>query len=116
MDVCWDIESTEEYDLWFKELDMDSKEAIFERVLLLENMGPNLKRPYADVLHGSKYSNLKELRVKTTQHVLRVAFIFDVKRKGWLLIGGDKKGKNEKQFYKDLIKQAEVIVEKNKIL
>jgi hypothetical protein len=26
-----------------------------------------------------------------------------------LLIGGDKKGKNEKKFYKDLIKQSEQI-------
>lgn len=35
MDVCWDIESTEEYDLWFKELDINSKEAIVEKDKIL---------------------------------------------------------------------------------
>jgi hypothetical protein len=34
-----------------------------------------------------------------------------MERKAILLIGGDKKGKNEKQFYRSLIKQAEKIYE-----
>jgi len=41
--------------------------------------------------------------------VLRVALIFDKERKAILLIGGDKKGKDEKRFYNYLIKQAEEI-------
>jgi hypothetical protein len=41
--------------------------------------------------------------------VFRVAFLFDEERKAVLLIGGDKKGKNEERFYKNLIKQAEKI-------
>ena len=51
----------------------------------------------------------KELRAKTDTHEFRVAYIFDPKRKGLLLIGGDKKGKNQKKFYKDLIREAEEI-------
>ena len=54
-------------------------------------------------------NNLKELRAQTENHVLRVAFIFDKERKAVLLIGGDKKGKDEKRFYRNLIKQAEEI-------
>jgi len=38
-----------------------------------------------------------------------VAYIFDSERKGLLLIGGDKKGKNQRKFYKDLIRDAEQI-------
>jgi hypothetical protein len=38
-----------------------------------------------------------------------VAYLFDPEQKALLLIGGDKKGKNEKRFYKSLIKQAENI-------
>jgi hypothetical protein len=69
-----------------------------------------LGRPHADTLKGSKkLPNLKELRPKTETHVFRVAYIFDPERKGLLLTGGDKKGKNQKKFYKDLIKQAEQI-------
>ena len=72
--------------------------------------GPNLGRPYADTLKGSKkLANLKELRAKTDTHEFRVAYIFDLERKGLLLIGGDKKGKNQKKFYKDLIREAEQI-------
>jgi len=56
-------------------------------------------------------SNLKELRTQTENHIYRVAFIFDEERKAVLLIGGDKKGKNEKRFYRNLIKQAEKIYE-----
>jgi hypothetical protein len=37
------------------------------------------------------------------------SYIFDGERKAVLLIGGDKKGKDEKRFYKNLIKDAEKI-------
>lgn len=76
--------------------------------------GRILGRPYADVLHGSKYMNLKELRAHAGNHILRVAFCFDTVRNAVLLIGGDKKGKKEKLFYKKLIKDAEKLIEKYK--
>ena len=110
----WEIYASEEYESWFDTLDSDSKEAIFERVLLFEAYGPTLPRPYADVLKGSKkYKNLKELRAQTDNHVLRVAYYFDSKRKAFLLIGGDKKGKDEVRFYKNLIADAEIIIDKH---
>ncbi|MCL2810166.1 MAG: type II toxin-antitoxin system RelE/ParE family toxin [Treponema sp.] len=52
---------------------------------------------------------MKELRSQTDENIFRIAYIFDPKRKGILLTGGDKKGKKEKKFYKDLIKEAEQI-------
>lgn len=107
----WNVESSDEYDAW---LDEESKEAVLQRVLLLRQYGPNLPRPYTDVLHGSKkLSNLKELRNKTQKHLLRVAYYFDSARKAFLLTGGDKKGKNQDKFYKDLIAESELIVEKH---
>ena len=81
------------------------------KVELLAEYGPHLPRPYADTLKGSSLSNLKELRAKTENNIFRVAFIFDEERKAVLLIGGDKKRKNEKRFYRNLIKQAEEIYE-----
>lgn len=57
----WNISSSDEYDAWFDTLDEESKEAVFERVLLLRQFGPNLPRPYSDTLHGPKYKNLKDL-------------------------------------------------------
>jgi hypothetical protein len=88
----------------------DDKALIRYKVYLLEEYGPNLGRPHADSLKGSKkLSNLKELRAKTDTHVFRVAYIFDPDRNGLLLTGGDKKGKNQRKFYKDLISQAEQV-------
>ena len=110
----WNVDSSDEYDAWFLTLDEKCKEAVLQRVLLLQQYGPNLSRPYADVLHGSKkLSNRKELRSKTQKHLLRVAYYFDSVRNAFLLTGGDKKGKDRDKFYKDLIAESEVIVERH---
>ncbi|MDR2952084.1 MAG: type II toxin-antitoxin system RelE/ParE family toxin [Treponema sp.] len=107
--MAWKVETTDEYDAWFFEQSEDSQASIQARVEFLKICGPNLPRPYADTLKGSSLNNLKELRAQTKNHVFRVAYLFDEKRKAVLLIGGDKKGKNEKLFYRNLIKQAEKI-------
>ena len=109
--MAWNIETTDEYDAWFTEQTGDSQASIRMKVELLTEYGPHLPRPHADTLKGSTLSNLKELRVQNENHVFRVAFLFDEERKAILLIGGDKKGKDEKRFYRSLIKQAEEIYE-----
>lgn len=109
----WKVNVTEEYEEWYKSLDKDSMSELYYLTELLRLNGPELSRPYADIIHGSKkIKNLKELRGRTSETVLRVSFFFDKERKAILLIGGDKKGVNEKKFYKDLIKQSEEIAEK----
>ena len=106
----WEIITSESYDAWFEEQTEDDKAVILAKVYLLAEQGPHLGRPHADTLKGSKKrSNLKELRVKTDAHVFRTAYIFDPERQGLLLIGGDKKGKNQRKFYKDLIREAEQV-------
>jgi len=107
----WNVFSTDEYLAWFLELAEFDKEEINYKVHLLEEFGPNLGRPHADTLKGAKVKNLKELRVKTDEHLFRIAFYFDVKRNGILLTGGDKKGKDEKLFYKELMKKAIELIE-----
>lgn len=108
----WVVDATEEYQAWFKSQDFESQEALLAAVLLLREFGPQLSRPHADTLKGSKLKNLKELRKKTAHHVLRVAFFFDEQRDALLLVGGDKKGVNEKDFYKRLIADAEELVKR----
>jgi hypothetical protein len=107
--MAWAVDTTEEYDAWFLEQGEDGQTSIQMKVEILKEYGPHLPRPHADTLKGSKLKNLKELRTQTTDHVFRVAFLFDEERKAVLLIGGDKKGKNKERFYKNLIKQAEKI-------
>jgi hypothetical protein len=105
----WTVNSTEEYLAWFSRLDEDSQRAIFRGVLLLEEFGPMLGRPHVDTLKGSSLTNLKELRSHTADHVYRVAFLFDEKRKALLLVGGDKKGVSDREFYKKIIPEAEAL-------
>lgn len=108
----WKVVATDEYLKWFGLQDGDSKESILSKVILLEEFGPSLGRPHVDTLKGSSMINLKELRARTTSHVLRVLFYFDEDRQALLLIGGDKKGKNEKEFYDRLIHQAESLIKR----
>ena len=107
----WDVFATDQYFDWFSDLSIFDKVEINFKARLLEEFGPNLGRPHADTLSGTKVKNLKELRIRTDEHIFRIAYYFDKKRNGILLTGGDKKGKNEKLFYKNLIKEAEEIIE-----
>ncbi len=106
----WPVDASEEYLQWFAAQPADVREAILAKVYLLEEFGPQLGRPHADTLKGSRIRNLKELRVKTDAHVVRVLYFFDESRRALLLLGGDKKGKSEKSFYKKLIREAEDLI------
>jgi len=103
----WKIATTEEYDVWFENLDVPEKIEILAKVELLKEYGPHLSRPHADTLNGSKFANMKELRAKTSAAAIRIAFAFDPNRSAILLIGGDKSGVGQKRFYKQLIALAD---------
>ena len=75
-------------------------------MLLLQEKGPQLSRPYADTLNGTKFPNMKELRIQSKGQPLRAFYAFDPKRVGVVLCAGNKVG-NEKQFYKNMIPVAE---------
>jgi hypothetical protein len=75
---------------------------------LLQQFGPQLGRPRADTLNGSRHRNMKELRFDAADGVWRVAFAFDPNRKAILLACGDKSGGSEKRFYRQLIEKADV--------
>jgi hypothetical protein len=74
---------------------------------LLEQFGPQVRRPRADTLNGSRHANMKELRFRAADGGWRVAFAFDPNRKAILLVAGDKSGVSEKRFYRQLIEKAD---------
>ncbi len=90
--MAWDVEYTDEFEHWWAGLSGDEQEEIDRKVHLLEELGPTLPRPHADVILQSRHSNMKELRGKVDQRQLRVLFAFDPRRAAILLIGGDKTG------------------------
>ncbi len=74
---------------------------------VLQVKGPTLGRPLVDSLKGSNFANMKELRVSGAGGVWRVAFAFDQARAAVILVAADKRGKDQRRFYKALIRTAD---------
>jgi hypothetical protein len=107
----WIIDATEEIAEMIKKLDEDAKEAILKSLLILQEIGPSLGRPYVDTINESKHKNMKELRIQNRQRLFRILFAFDPDRKAILLIGGDKRG--DKRFYQKMIPIADALFDKH---
>ena len=93
------VATTDGFDSWFAGLDSDCQAEIIAEVELLKLFGPQLSRPHADTLNGSKHANMKELRGNIAGQVLRVAFAFDPERVAILLVAGNKAGVGQKRFF-----------------
>ena len=74
---------------------------------VLEELGPQLGRPYVDTLKGSDIPNMKELRTQHAGDPIRAFFAFDPIRRDIVLSAGDKTSLNEKRFYRDMLRLAE---------
>ncbi len=109
--MAHNINISDEFEDWFNEQEESVQDSITAMVNLLSEYGPNLHRPYADTLKGSKISNLKELRVQHNGNPYRILFAFDPKREALLLIGGDKTA--DKRWYDQMISVAENIFAKH---
>jgi hypothetical protein len=83
------------------------QDAILSQLIKLRMFGPSLGRPSVDTLKGSRYPNMKELRLDAEEGAWRVAFAFDPKRRAILLVGGDKSGVSKDRFYSGLIRIAD---------
>jgi hypothetical protein len=64
----------DEVERWFFTLDRDAMSTIAGAIDLLELEGPALGRPIVDRVNGSKFHNMKELRLPGTS--IRILFIF----------------------------------------
>jgi len=103
----WNIEFEDAFELEFLAFDPQVQEALLAVAKLLANYGPQLGRPYADTLKGSKHANMKELRFTAKGGVWRAAFAFDPLRQAVVLVAGDKSSGNQKRFYQQLIATAD---------
>jgi hypothetical protein len=82
---------------WLDEQEEDIQDSILVGLGLLKQEGPLLGRPYVDTLKGSRYPNLKELRVQHSGEPWRILFAFDPVRRAIVLVGGNKTG--DKRWY-----------------
>ena len=82
----------------FLALRQEIQNELLASVRLLADYGPQLGRPFADTLKGSKHANMKELRFGAGDGVWRVAFAFDPRRQAILLVAGNKSGVSKGRF------------------
>jgi len=105
--MTWEVITRTLFDVWYEKQNDDVQEEIAAYLLILEEIGPQLGRPHVDQVKASEYKNMKELRVQVGGHPFRAFFAFDPERKAIVLCAGDKKGEDEKLFYKRMIKIAD---------
>ena len=101
----WKVEYTDEFEKWWQNLVEQEQIDLLANVGLLEQLGPQLSRPYADTVKGSKHSNMKELRTQSGGRPLRTLYAFDPRRCAILLVSGDKTG--DDRFYEKMIPLAD---------
>lgn len=101
----WEVEYTDEFEAWWRDLTQEQQEALDDRVTLLAEHGPSLKRPVVGEVESSRHANMKELIVSRSG-ALRVLFAFDPRRMAILLLGGDKSGEWS-EWYESAVPQAD---------
>jgi len=107
--VSWNVQFGDDFDVEFEALAEDVQDNLLAAAKAVQMAGPKAGRPHVDTLVGSKHANMKELRFTAHggREVWRAAFAFDPDRAAIVLVAGDKQGKNQKLFYKRLIKIAD---------
>ena len=110
MNQNWKVEYTDEFEAWWIKLAEETQDDIDRVVMLLEEHGPTLGYPYSSDIKGSRLA-LRELRVQSGGHPIRVLYAFDPVRSALLLIGGDKTG-NER-WYLENVPKAERLFEEH---
>jgi hypothetical protein len=101
--MSWEIKWAPEAAAWFEALKPSQQRRIEETLEPLGRLGPQLKRPLADHVKGSRHQNMKELRPTASTRLL---FAFDPDRRAIILLGGDKRG-NWKGWYRANVKEAD---------
>ena len=104
--MAWPVLLHPAFDIEARAFPPEVRRELAAMIALLQQFGPQLRRPRCDTLGGSKHANMKELRFDADGGVWRVAFAFDPGRQAVLLVGGDKSGVSQKRFYKSLIRKA----------
>ncbi len=102
--TIWTVMLEDAFDAEFAALSESVQDELLAQTEVIQQFGPQTKRPHVDTLKGSKHANMKELRFDADGGVWRVAFAFDPERKAVLLVAGDKSGESETRFYRRLIR------------
>lgn len=109
--MAWEVEYTDEFEVWWVKLDEEEQIDIDAVVSLLEEKGPHLPYPYSSDVKGAKYDALRELRIQHKGKPYRILYVFDPRRVAILLIGGKKVG--GRRWYDKFVPLAEKIYDEH---
>lgn len=101
-----EINVTGDFEQWWDGLTEGQQDDVAVAVELLEREGVALGFPRSSAIRGASFP-LRELRIQSGGHALRVFYAFDPWRDAVLLIGGDKTG--DDRFYVTYIPLSEQI-------
>ena len=88
---------------WLEAADDDTYDQIIAAIRILATVGPGLGRPLVDTIVGSRHKNMKELRPGSSgRSEVRILFAFDPKRHAIMLLAGDKQGRWDKWYRKNI--------------
>lgn len=99
---------TNEFGEWWDGLSEAQQKDVAVKVKLLEESGVALGFPHSSAIVGARIA-LRELRVQSGGHPLRILYVFDPQRQAVLLVAGDKTGRD--RFYEEMVPVAERLYE-----
>jgi len=105
--VAWEVEYTDEFEMWWNSLDEDEQDSVARLVRLLQERGPTLPYPYSSGIEGSKYNHMRELRIQHQGRPYRVLYAFNPRSVAVLLVGGDKTGND--RWYEEHVPHADQV-------
>ncbi len=103
--MAWSVATLRTFDKWFLGLAEGERESVRAAIRLLAEYGPTLGHPHTSDIKGSKYGEMRELRVQVGGRPFRVLYAFDATRTAILILGGDKTG--DDRWYDDNVPKAD---------
>lgn len=88
----WEVKFHDDFGKGIKHLPEKVTKKLNSALEQLKMAGPNLSRLLVDMLKGSMYSNLKELRIDLSEGKWRFAFVYDPMRRAVIMVAGNKAG------------------------
>jgi hypothetical protein len=86
--VAWEVEYTEDFGRWWKELSPDEHVALDAMIRVIERRGVAIGPPYSVEIPHTRYAALRQLRVPTEDKLLCVLYFVDETRSAVVLLAG----------------------------
>ena len=107
--VAWTVEVTDDFEAWWDGLGEEERISVDGMIRVLETHGPSLGSPYSIEIVGSRYPQLRQLRVPHQEHVICVLYVIDEWREALVLLTGTTAGAVDEVCPPDSIARADHI-------